>query len=134
MTHSTTMRGGALVLIVLLMLSMSMFGVLSMVSANADLNMARKNADWVQTYYRLDSEGTYKLEQARIMVREVGLASLATAGWTVGDGEAELNLSEGVQNLLIRVAQDENGLEVRSWRQWEEGFEYGVDEDGLAFE
>ncbi len=125
MNHSTTMRGGALVLVVLLMMALSMFGVLSMVSADSDFKMAQKSAYWVLTYYRLEDAGQLKLRQARLMTDESGFDSLATAGWEVYGSIASINLTEGVQNLAITVEYSENGaLSVQSWRQWQEGFEY----------
>lgn len=126
MNHSTTMRGGSLVLVVLLMMALSMFGVLSMVSADSDYKMAQKSADWVKTYYRLDNDGQHKLHQASIMARESGFGSLATAGWEIEGLTASINLTEGIQNLAITVALSEDGsLLVQGWKQWQEGFEYG---------
>ncbi len=132
MSHATTMRGGAIVLIVLLMLALSMFGVLSMVSANSDLNMARKNAEWVQAYYALDSDGQYRVQQARVMARQAGFETLATAGWTLDGNLASLNLTDGVQNLRIVLSADaENTLSILSWQQWQEPFDYEYDDGGF---
>ena len=127
MNHTTTMRGGALVLVILLMLSLSMFGVLSMVSANADFRLAQKSAGWIEAYYRLENDGCYRLYQAEIMAGKSGFASLATAGWDVSGDEASINLTEGVQNLHIAVVQDGGSLRVISWKQWQEGFAYEQD-------
>lgn len=125
MNHATTMRGGALVLVVLLMLALAMFGVLSMVSADSDYKMARKSADWIADYYRLEDAGQRKLNQARAMARESGFESLSTAGWDVADATASITLAQGVQNLSVTVSLTDGGaLAVSAWRQWQQGFEY----------
>lgn len=48
-------RGSSSVLVIMIMLLLITFGVLAMMSSYSNLKIARKNADWTQGYYRLES-------------------------------------------------------------------------------
>lgn len=131
MRHATTMRGGALILVILLMMALAMFGVLSMVSADSDYKMAVKSAEWVRVYYALEDSGQHKLHQAGIMTRESGFETLATAGWELDGSVARINLRADVQNLAITVELRPDGsLDVTEWRQWQDSFEYEEGDGG----
>jgi hypothetical protein len=50
-------KGSASVLVILIMLTLIVFGVLAMMSSFADLKLAQKSGDWIKNYYSLDGKG-----------------------------------------------------------------------------
>ena len=54
--------GGSSVLVVFLMLLLVTLGVLALSSTTNNLNMVTRGADWVRSYYALESLGEYLLE------------------------------------------------------------------------
>lgn len=50
-------RGSSSIFIVIILLCLLTFGVLSLMSSYADLKLARKSENWVNTYYILDNQG-----------------------------------------------------------------------------
>ena len=145
MNNSSAMRGGAIILVVLIMISLSVFGVLAIVSAHSNFIMAQKGAVWVQRYYELDAMGQRELASARDIVAEDGFSALEMQGWTV-EGElasleltleetfvavAKTQLRQGEQSLRI-VLQDVGGsLHVVQWIQIPEDFEYVSEENNV---
>ena len=136
--HSSSMRGGALILVVLLMLALSMFGLLSMYSAHSDHNLAEKRHEWLKGYYELDNMGQYELYRAKQVARDSGFESLTAAGWQVSigvaekivqlpevkDGNGNVVRNEGWQKLRITVKPDgKGGLSALSWIQFQDPFE-----------
>ena len=49
-------RGSSTVLIILILLSLTVFSVLSIASAMSDHSLARKNASWIKAYYDTESK------------------------------------------------------------------------------
>ena len=122
MTRTPTMRGGVLVLIILIMISLSVFSVLAWVSADSDLKMAEKNAAWIKQYYELDMNGVNALADARRAFAQAGLLeALEPLGWEIADGSASLDLSIGeggrAQRLYIEVLPEGERLRIAQWLQ-----------------
>ena len=155
MKSDASLQGSASVLIILIFLSMSIFGVLSMVSAYSDLKLADKSARWVTEYYALDAE-------AERLVLEVHTAlsgcaaqgdyltnakeALTYAGWefyehedgglltwrTVTHGEEGRRQNLLVELLLYQTpdAARRRFFEVTRWTQWQEPFTY--EDEGIG--
>ena len=148
------MRGGASVLIILVIFIMLSLGALSMMSASADLKLARASAEWITRYYELEKE-------ANVMLREINmtlsgsyntesrdfsrdkLRTLKNDGWTIHEKDGKIFIHRDVslgkdeieQNLSIELQlspPDESGRYYRiiQWKQWRDDFEYeqeGID-------
>jgi len=146
------MRGGASLLIILVMLSMLSLGALRLMSSFADLKLARAAAGRAVQYYGLEKKANTKLQKANTALADSfnsgfhgfsrdRLRFLEDDGWTISekDGNIFINCNvalegENAQNLLIELLlspPDENGryYRVTRWRQWQEGFEY--EQEGL---
>ena len=74
-------RGAASALIILLLVMLVIFGVLAMVSAAANLKLARRQAEWNKAWYLADAgaEAVY-----------ADLDQLCRASLTAGDGPEQL--------------------------------------------
>lgn len=56
-------RGSSSILVLLITITLVVFGVLSLVSAYANLKLSRKNAEWQKSYYSLDASGESLLQE-----------------------------------------------------------------------
>jgi len=56
-----TRTGSSSILVILLVVTMVVFGVLAMMSSYSGLKMARKTAQWTQDYYELESKAEIML-------------------------------------------------------------------------
>ena len=54
-------KGSSSILVILLVVTMLVFGVFSMMTAYAGLKMANKNADWTNDYYELEAKAEIML-------------------------------------------------------------------------
>ena len=152
MKTRSLMRGGASLLIILVMFSMLSLGALRLTSSFADLKLARAAAGRSVQYYELEKKANGKLQKANATLADSfnagiqgfsrdKLRSLEDDGWTVHekDGGFFINCNvalEGgnAQNLLVELLlspPDENGryYQVIRWQQWQKGFEY--EQEGL---
>ena len=121
MKKQPVMQGGASILIVLIMLSLSMFGVVSLVSAYADYRLAQKNAAFIQLYYDMDGEAEELVEQIKPLIqRNAGEEEYAQAGWTPVWIYRLLLMRDIVmedQKLSISLELDgQGGYRVASWK------------------
>jgi len=148
MKNSSAMRGGAIILVILIMLSLSVFGVLAMVSAHADYVLTQKRASWVARYYELDALGQKELLAAReaaeagdfydldIIDSEWELDGFLAAK-TITLPEAEirvgnLKLKQRQQELRIVLEYVGGGmLRVVEWAQMQESFDFIPDENNV---
>ncbi|MDD2954830.1 MAG: hypothetical protein PHD67_00790 [Oscillospiraceae bacterium] len=147
--------GTATILTVFMVLCLSIFGVLSVVSAQADLKLAQKTGEAVRDYYAADARGEEDLARVDAILKaqleetqgQPGLddlqrasLKLTQAGFTANLGEEGLLISwseeagEG-QTLEIELAAPLSPSSVR-WdiRRWqlvrtaqEEEEDFGVD-------
>ena len=147
MKTSSLMRGGASVLIILIMFSMLSLGALRLMSSFADLKLARTAAWRTARYYELEKMANGKLRETNMALANSfnagynGFSSdklrlLENDGWAINekDGKIFINCNvalegEDAQNLRIELLlspPDENGryYKILRWQQWQEGFEY----------
>lgn len=104
--------GTATILTIFMVLCLSAFGMLSVVSAQADLKLSRKTGEMVQGYYAADAQGEQALARADALLQQAweqtaGLAGqeretafLRSAGELLRSGE-EFELSDGGEGLVI---------------------------------
>ncbi len=149
MKNGNPMQGSISILIVLIMLTLSIFGVLSLVSAYSDYKLAVKSADTLAVNYELDTEGQKELttlaEALRDVSPESGLAMKTVRemtaiglGWEKLSDEPSLfarTITQDNRHLHIELEClfDEQGLlesyTVTTWRQSQDDFEYN---EGLS--
>ena len=135
MKNQPAMQGSASVLIILVMLSLSAFGVLSMMSAYADLKLARKNADFVTQYYALDAQAAEAYAAAQATYQHLladGISSaeaaqtVSAAGWAFDERGAVLSreFTQSELHLTVELRPIGGELAVVRWQEWQEPFEY----------
>jgi hypothetical protein len=141
------MRGGASVLIILVMFSMLSLGALRLMSSFADLKLARTAAGRTVQYYELEKMANVKLRKTNMDLSNLfnagfyglsydRLRLLENDGWTINEKDGKFSIhcnvsleGERAQNLsleLLLSPPDESGLyyKITMWRQWQDGFEY----------
>ena len=79
-----TRTGSSSILVILLVVTMVVFGVLAMMSSYSGLKMARKTAQWTQDYYELESKAEIMLYDIKNIVHKSIVASNTTSQdyWT----------------------------------------------------
>ena len=152
-------RGAASALIILLLVMLVIFGVLAMVSAAANLKLARRQADWNKAWYLADAraEAVYaEIDQLCRSSASTGnspdqIATLIDA--RLGQNPSVLTGHAGVSNGQIRiearVGEERPGSQgidivlvwqpdaagaamvIEKWTQWQPPFEYGQDPGGV---
>ena len=65
-------------LVILIMVTLIVFGVLALMSSYADLKLARKSGEWVKGYYDLDGKGDVLVQQIDTFLKE---AEMQAAGY-----------------------------------------------------
>jgi hypothetical protein len=132
------MRGGAIILVILIMISLSIFGVLAMVSAHSDYILASKGSAWLSRYYQMDAMGQEQLKLAAGALNTGSPDDLAALGWQVEDEQAiltlqmpagefqtgNLHLKQAEQTLRITIAFLPDGFKVIGWAQIQQSPEY----------
>ena len=147
-----SLRGGASVLIILVMFSLMSLGALRLMSSFADLKLSRASAARMVDYYNLEKMASRRLRDANMALAnsfDTGLRAfsrdklrlLEDDGWTILEinGNIIINCSvalegERSQNLRVELLlspPDENGryYKILRWQQWQDGFEY--EQEGL---
>lgn len=136
------MQGSASILIILIMLALSAFGVLAMMSAYSDYRLAQKNADRIKQHYALETEaqkevGLLNEALAASAVTEFSLSWAAgraeALGWETLAEEAPLVVGRDVDigsiHLRAEVEIVPGGgpgyCRVLVWREWQDEFDYG---------
>lgn len=152
-------RGAASALIILLLVMLVIFGVLAMVSAAANLKLARRQAEWNSAWYLADAGAEAVLAEIDQLCRSSAaagdgpeqLAGLIDARLvqnpSVLTGQAVV--SAGRIRIEVRVGEDRPGsqgidmilvwqpdaagtrLVIEQWTQWQPPFEYGNDPGGV---
>ncbi|MDR0380667.1 MAG: hypothetical protein LBH86_01545 [Oscillospiraceae bacterium] len=134
MKRQASMQGSPSILIILIMLSLSAFGVLAMMSAYSDYKLAEKNAEWARRCFVLETraqESVGRLDAALSGVSDADFAGEAAAqGWEIVS-ESPLLVSRDVSDAdaHLRVELALSGgpgprCRVRTWRQWQDDFVY----------
>lgn len=138
-------RGSSSVLVIMIMLMLITFGVLSLMSSYSNLKIARKNAQWVQDYYALESIAVQQfnaLKERIDLLEEINEKSLelilkdpvlpnkplaASIHFTDGGYFVEYSLEdESIQRrfftrLLVSL---DGSLDVKAWKEVPQIFEY----------
>lgn len=138
-------RGSASVIVILVMLLLTVFGVLAFVSAGSSLRLAEKNASTVQNYYRLDALGEEATAAAsaalkrhvgepadvleKSLKQDTGLGSLKILMDASGKKIIEMDVSDSNNqketSLHIRLSpKDGGGVVIREWRLNVQPFQY----------
>lgn len=125
MGHTRIRLGPFALLLAVIGICMTTLGILSIVTANADLRVARKYADMVTARYGLETEGQVFLGDAGdAILSGKGLSSLPDTE-TDADGITWKEIGNEEGKLTIGVRTDGEGkLEVVCWRigrEWEPG-------------
>ncbi|MDR0671038.1 MAG: hypothetical protein LBF64_01870 [Oscillospiraceae bacterium] len=138
MKRQASMQGSPSILIILIMLSLSAFGVLAMMSAYSDYKLAEKNTEWVRRCFVLET-------QAQAAVGELDAAlsgasaddfarEAAAQGWEIVSESPLLvsrDVSDADAHLRVELALSAGPgphYRVRTWRQWQDDFVY---DDGM---
>jgi hypothetical protein len=132
------MQGSPSILIILIMLSLSAFGVLAMMSAYSDYKLAEKNTEWVRRCFVLETQAQESVGRLDAALADVSAADFAreaeAQGWEVVS-ESPLLVSRDVNDadahLRIELALNtgsEPRYRIRTWRQWQDDFVY---DDGM---
>ena len=147
-----SLRGGASVLIILVMFSLMSLGALSLMSSFADLKLSRASAARMVEYYELEKMANGKLHETNMALAnsfDTGLRGfsrdklrlLEDDGWTILEINGNIIITcsvalegERSQNLRVELLlsrPDENGryYKILRWQQWQDGFEY--EQEGL---
>lgn len=132
--RQSTMQGGASVLIVLIMITLTTFGVLALVSAYSDLKLARRNAAFMQEYYELETQAEEALSDLSKVLDSADERELASMGWQVQQGENTRlykDVSKGFRHIriMLELTPDEGeGFKIISWMQAQDQFDYSAGE------
>ena len=157
--HWRSRRGAASALIILLLVMLVIFGVLAMVSAAANLKLARRQADWNKAWYLADgsAEAVYaELDQLCRLSSAAGednehlagligthleqnqavLSGQATATADMVRIEARIGEdrpgSQGIDLVLVWQPDAVGGrLLIEQWTQWQPPFDYGEEPGGV---
>jgi hypothetical protein len=152
-------RGAASALIILLLVMLVIFGVLAMVSAAANLKLARRQADWNKAWYLADGSAEAVFAELDQLCRlsaaagddlehlagliggrlEQNQAVLTGQAASSDDGiriEARIGEdrpgSQGIDMVLVWQPDAAGGrLQIEQWTQWQPPFDYGEDPGGV---
>jgi len=86
-------RGSASIMVIMLSLTLIVFGVFSMMTAHAGLAVARRHAEWNTKYHQLESRAAHIAAELHQMVEE---GAVTDTGYMDG----ERNLSEKKEQIL----------------------------------
>ena len=100
-------RGVASALIILLLVLLIFFGVLSLVTAAADLKLAQKRAAWNQAYYTADARATAVLADIDLYCRQL-TGNQLEADTLAGLLARQLSARKDIREQT--VARDEKGI------------------------
>ena len=135
MKNRSTMQGGASILIILLMIALSAFGLLALYSARSDYKLAEKSASRTQLYYALDATAraeTARLELALRGASAPGADTAMSLGWTPlpgGDSVVTKTVTQDAMCIVITLSlpppgADEASCTVLEWRETQDRFVY----------
>lgn len=91
-------RGSASVLVIMLMLMLITFGVLAMMSAYSNYKISKRNAEWTQTYYQLESDASDVLSKVDTAIKEAVRETILSEAEGSVDSLAE---SEGGHRMRV---------------------------------
>lgn len=118
--------GSASIIMVFSVLCLTVFAVLTFVTANNEYKLSVKSADQVKAYYAADTGATETMAQIENIVRTTSsyglitneVSSLGVTTETVS-GKLELSYSEKMddyQELHVKLVYDGSRLSVKQWK------------------
>lgn len=118
--------GSASIIMVFSVLCLTVFAVLTFVTANNEYKLSIKSADQVKAYYAADTGATETMAQIENIVRTTSsyglitneVSSLGVTTETVS-GKLELSYSEKMddyQELHVKLVYDGSKLSVKQWK------------------
>ena len=115
MRQPTVRLGPAALLLTVIAVCLAVLAILTFTAARADLRLAEKYAETVQSRYALEGEGQRRLAEVS--------AAPDTAPRPDADGVVRLDLESGGYKLHIGLRPEGDGFRVVSWRHeksWEQ--------------
>ena len=144
MRYRASLQGGISVLIILMMITLSIFGLLALYSARSNYKLAERNAEWTTKYYALDTYARQETARLDDLSRgfsdgaptEAEVEAMGALGWTVLAREP-LTVARKVSQdtmhieieLALNTATDRPTWDVLAWRETQDGFDYNVGQD-----
>lgn len=98
-------KGSSSIMVILIMLTLVVFGVLALMSSYSDLKLSKKNANWLEKYYDLDAKGEKLISEIDSRLSQA--SKKAKSGNTL-DREKYIQLAESE----IKAIKTENKLKV----------------------
>ena len=121
MKKAASFQGGVSILLILLMLTLTAFGLLTLVSAHSDYKLSEKNRESADRFYALDTQGQQALRDLAALAAQGTdrVQALYAAGWTVMErsplSAGRIWEQDGV-TLTAEVTWDETGqIRVKQW-------------------
>lgn len=118
--------GGASIIMVFSILCLTIFSVLTLITANSENTLAQKSADEVSAYYAADSKSVDKLAQIKSVVANQssleGISSAASALKTatvINGNTLYISYSEKInkgQDLSVKLSTDGSKIKVIDWK------------------
>ena len=134
MKKAVSFPGGVSLLLILLMLTLTAFGLLTLVSAHSDYKLSGKNAESADRFYTLDTQGQRALRDLETAFARLGdqTQALSAEGWTITQQSPLTAVRtwerDGV-TLMAEVVWAQTGpLQIRQWVIAHPVFDY---DDGL---
>ena len=117
--------GGVLIVLIIIVISLSVFALLSVRSSMNALSLVKKNADSVKIYYVMDTRATDILAEIDTMVKRKGNAGFSVDSFSDITAFTETDIRSGkVKSLSYEVV---NGRKVLSVKISYDGTELIVD-------
>jgi hypothetical protein len=111
-------KGSSSIMVILVMLTLVVFGVLALMSSYSDLKLSKKNANWLKGYYELDARGEELVSQIDTKLeasaekalignkldrdKYVGLAEKELNNLNLGEN-SRLQMTKNADKLLINM-------------------------------
>jgi hypothetical protein len=109
-------KGSSSIMVILIMLILVIFGVLALMSSYSDLKLSKKNAAWLEKYYKLDAKGEMLVSQIDFRLEKASKEALT--GNTMDKGKY-INLAENEVRAIktvdkLQITKDKNILTINS--------------------
>ena len=109
MTKLKLRKGSSSLLVILLVVTMVVFGVLAMMSSYSGLKMAKKNAQWTSEYYELEANAEILVYDIKNILQE----SVSKTNLSEQEYWAEINNKlEQMANSEVTINARNNGITV----------------------
>lgn len=110
--------GSSSILVVFIVLLLSIFGTLSLISSNAGLKLAKKNAEWFKNVYLLEKEGAEILSEISECLKRAEALSFDSSYARVNPNLYYNNFKKTVEELAVlsnaKIYKDTNGKDTNN--------------------